>query len=49
MIRLLFTAFALVGILSAPAFFRSPPAALPADGIADCKQIKLPGLKASLD
>jgi len=48
MIRLLFAVFALVGILSAPASFRSSPAALPADGIADCKGISLPGVKASL-
>jgi hypothetical protein len=39
MMRLLITAFALAGILSAPALFLSSPAAFPNDGIAGCKRI----------
>jgi hypothetical protein len=48
MMRLLITAFALVAILSAPAFFRSSPATVANEGVADCKRIMLPGVKVSL-
>jgi hypothetical protein len=42
MMKLLLTAFALAGILSAPALIRSSPAAFPPEGIAVGKRIEHP-------
>lgn len=42
MMKLLVTAFALAGILSAPALIRSSPAAFPHEGIAGGKRIEHP-------
>ncbi len=42
MMKLLLTAFALAGILSAPALIRSSPAAFPHEGIAGGKRIGHP-------
>ena len=48
MMKLLITAFALAGILSAPTFFRSSPAVFSNEGVAGCKSIIQPGVKISL-
>jgi hypothetical protein len=48
MLRLPISALALVGIPSAPAYLRSPPAAFPNEGRAECKWIKEPGVEVSL-
>ena len=48
MMKLLITAFALAGILSAPTFFRSARAAFPNEGIAGCKPIIHPGVNVSM-
>jgi hypothetical protein len=48
MMRLLITAFALVAIFSAPAFFRSSPATVASQGVADCKRIMPSGVQVSL-
>ena len=42
MMKLLLTALALAGILSAPALIRSSPAAFPQEGIASGKRIEHP-------